>query len=86
MNFIIRFFKRRAFGKTIDSDQTINVVNGMVKARQLYKKLSAMSHPDRNPEQREEAEGLFKRVVKSKYDYEALKMLEKEIGERLSQI
>ena len=77
---------RRALARTIKTDQTINVVNGMVKARQLYKELSAKAHPDRHPEQREEAEDLFKRVVKSKYDYEALLILEKEISEKLSSI
>ena len=74
---------RRALARTIKTDQTINVVNGMVKARQLYKKLSAQSHPDRHPEQREVAEELFKRVMRSKYDYEALLILEKEILEKL---
>ncbi len=46
MNLITRFFQRIRFRRTIKEDQSRNVVEGMVKARRLYKELSVAAHPD----------------------------------------
>ena len=49
MNLFSRFFHRIRFRKTIKEDQSKNVVDGMVKARKLYKELSVAAHPDKYP-------------------------------------
>lgn len=45
MNLFSRLFRRIRFRRTIKSDQSINVVDGMVKARRLYKELSVTEQP-----------------------------------------
>lgn len=69
---------RIKFRRIVNADESTNVVDGMVKARALYKKLSITVHPDRNPNHKEEAEELMKKIVANKYNYAALVELEKE--------
>lgn len=64
-------------------DESINVVDGVVRAHRLYKKLSLAAHPDRHPNKKEIAEDLTARLVQSKHDYAALLKLEVEIKEKL---
>lgn len=83
MNFISRFFKRLKFRKSIKQDQSRNVVDGMVKARKLYKELSRQAHPDRHPTKRDVAEDLMKRLVENRYNYKGLIILQEEIKNKL---
>lgn len=83
MNLISRFITRIRFRKTLNADQSRNVVDGMVKARRLYKELSIKTHPDRNPDNRELAERLMQEVVANRHNYEELLRLKEEIEENL---
>lgn len=85
MNIVTRFINRLRYRKTIiTSNQSSNVVEGMAKARKLYKELCFRAHPDRHPEKRGIAESLFKRVKQSRYDYATLVSLKNEIEKDLS--
>ena len=86
MNLISRFIKRWKFRNSISSDQSQNVVDGMVKAKALYKELSLLAHPDRNQEHRDVAEELMKKVVQNRHNYSQLLMLKAEIKEKLQNI
>lgn len=81
--FIIRFLKRLKFRKNIHKDESSNVVNGIAKAKEIYKRLAIVAHPDRNPAHREEAEYLMSRITANRYNYDALVRLEEEIKEKL---
>lgn len=83
MNIFTRFINRLRFCKTIKTDQSVNVVDSMVKARKLYKELCIMTHPDKNREQQAVAEELMKKVVASRFDYKGLLQLQTEIKEKL---
>lgn len=78
MNIITRCLNRFRFRKTIKTDETVNIVDGIVKAKKLYKSLSITVHPDRNPNHREEAEKLMARVVENKHNYAVLLKLKEE--------
>lgn len=83
MNMFTRLFNRKKFKKTIKSDQSRNVVDGMVKARQLYKELCVKAHPDRHLDRIDVAEELMKKVSENKYNYRELLNLKKEIQLKL---
>lgn len=84
MNIFIRFLKRLKFRRTLKRDESTNVVDGMVKARKLYKELCAIAHPDRNRDKSDIAEEIMKRIVANKHNYSALLDLQKEVREKLS--
>lgn len=84
MNVFIRFFRRLKFRRTLKNDESINVVDSMVKARKLYKELCAIAHPDRNQDKSDIAEEIMKRIVANKHNYSALLDLQKEVNEKLS--
>lgn len=83
MNVLTRLFKRMRFRKTIKTDESINVVDGIVKARILYKKLSLQAHPDKNINRREEAEDIMQRLTANRHNYAELIEIDKEIKEKL---
>lgn len=83
MIFIFRFLKRLRFKKTIKRDESVNVVNSIVKAHKLYKSLAIKAHPDRNPQNRELAESLMAQITKNRHNYTALVKLQKEVEEKL---
>ena len=83
MNPLIRFFVRLRLRRTIKSDESVNVVDSMVKARKLYKELIIAAHPDKHPSQKVIAEDIMQRVTENKYNYSVLKSLETEIAEKL---
>lgn len=83
MNPIKRFFTRLRFRRSLKSEESANVVDSMVKARQLYKELVIAAHPDKHSEHKDVAEDLMKRVIANKHNYHALISLKKEIEENL---
>lgn len=83
MSIISHFFNRLKFRRTITSDESLNVVDGIAKAQKLYKKLCVKAHPDHNQDRIEVAEDLMKRIVANKFNYEILRQLESEINEKL---
>lgn len=74
---------RLRFKRTIKTDESHNVVDSMVKARQLYKELSVVAHPDKHPDMIAEAEDLMQRITASKHNYTALLTLKKEVESKL---
>lgn len=84
MNVFIRFFRRLKFRRTFKGDESANVVDGMVKARKLYKELCAIAHPDRNQDKSEIAEEIMKQIVANKHNYSVLLDIQKEVREKLS--
>lgn len=78
MNFITSFINRIRYRKSIKKDESVNIVDGIVKAKKLYKSLSVTVHPDRNPNHRKEAEKLMARIVENKHNYAALLKLKEE--------
>lgn len=84
MNIFLRILKRVRFRKSISYDESKNVVDGMAKAKELYKELSIKTHPDRNPNNREIAEELMQRIVANRFNYSILLLLKKEVEEKLN--
>ncbi len=84
MFVIFRLIKRLKFRKIVYKDESSNVVNGIAKARALYKRLTVEAHPDRNPNHREEAEDLMSRISANRYNYDTLILLEEEVKEKLN--
>lgn len=83
MLFITRLLRRIRFSKTIKSDESVNVVDSIVKARALYKTLSIKAHPDKNPKNRELAESLMAQITKNHLNYTELLRLQREVQEKL---
>ena len=83
MGILKRLIVRLRFRKSIKSDESTNVVDGMVKARKLYKDLCQAAHPDKHPEKLETAQDLTQRITANKHNYAALVALQKEIEETL---
>lgn len=84
MRFIKRFLNRIRFKKNIKHDESSNVVNGITKARSLYKELIQKTHPDLHKEQKEIAEELSQRINENKYNYDVLILIKQEIEEKLN--
>lgn len=61
----------------------VNVVDSIVKAKQLYKQLIVRAHPDRNPNNIELAKSLSQQIVQNKFNYEELVKIKKIINEKL---
>lgn len=83
MNVLKRLIKRVHFRKTIKKDESVNVVDGMVRARKLYKELSIMTHPDRHSSNKEIAQEFMQRITANKHNYAVLLSLKSEIEEKL---
>ena len=84
MGLFKHFLNRLRFRRKIKSDESTNVVDSMVKARQLYRELSLQAHPDKNKGREEIAKELMQRIEASKYDYSALLILEKDVLKKLN--
>lgn len=83
MNVINRILNRWKFRKTVKGDQTQNVVDGMVRAKALYKELCQLAHPDRHQDKKEIAEDIMQRVVANRHNYSKLIALKRELEEKL---
>ncbi len=79
MNILVRFLKRLRFRENVEKDESLNVIDGIVNARKLYKELCVKAHPDKNLEHRKEAEELMKRIAMSRYNYAELLSLKYEV-------
>ncbi|WP_305156460.1 hypothetical protein [uncultured Muribaculum sp.] len=67
-------------------DESINVIDGMVKAKILYKRLSIIAHPDKHPNYSAVAGDLMSKIVANRYNYSELLALEKEVKEKLNKL
>ena len=87
MAFWNRLFKRKS--EVVTSDEAINVVQSIAKAKVLYKALCIKCHPDKFPHNKEKqalANELFQELQKCKHNIEKLKELEIKINELLNTI
>lgn len=83
-NIFNRIVNRIRFRKQISYDESINVVDSIVKAKKLFKELSSLAHPDKNPDNLEVAENLMKHIVANRNNYEELLKLKKEVNDKLN--
>ena len=83
MNVINRILNRWRFRKSLKGDQSQNVVDGIVKAKALYKELCRLAHPDRHQDKKEIAEDIMQRVVANRHNYSKLMALKRELEENL---
>lgn len=83
MNIFVRLINRVRFRHGVIPDESKNVVDGMAKAKRLYKELTIKAHPDQNPDKRVIAEDITSRLTSNKHNYIALLKLKSEIEEEL---
>ena len=69
--------------KKVVEHNEVNVVDSIVKARKLYKKLIIKAHPDRNPNNIELAKTLSQQITENKYNYAELKKIQHIINNKL---
>lgn len=78
---LVSLFKRKK--RKMSTNEAINVVASLAKAKQLHKKLLIKTHPDRHLDKIELATELSSLVNENRYNYEALLQLEKRIETEL---
>lgn len=83
MNILYRLVNRIRHRRLTKSNESKNVVAGMVKARKLYKDLVIKAHPDKHPDKCVVAEDITSRLTRCKYDYAELLKLRDEIQKKL---
>ncbi|MCD8303836.1 MAG: hypothetical protein LUC86_03275 [Prevotellaceae bacterium] len=85
MNILMRYINRLRLRRKTRRDESANVVDGIVRARSLYKRLANSVHPDHyeNPDEKKLAEELMRRVNDNRFNYSELVKLEKEIKGKL---
>lgn len=66
--------------------EALNIVDSIAKSKTLYKKLIKITHPDKNPKQKEIAQDLTNRLNANRFNYSALIEIEKEINIKLLDI
>ena len=69
--------------KKVIEHNEVNVVDGIVKAKKLYKELIVKAHPDRNPNNIELAKALSQLITENRYNYAELKKLQQIIYNKL---
>ena len=75
----IRWFRKR---KKQQSKEYLNVVEGMGKAKTLYKSLIAIAHPDKHPNEEEVYTEIMDRITANRYNYNELLKIKNEIETR----
>lgn len=70
--------KKNKLNKDLN-DETFNIVESIVKSKNLYKKLIVLTHPDKHPQNINLATELSELVNKNRYNYRELLKLEKII-------
>ena len=73
---VFKWFQRR---KKKPSDEYMNVVTGMGKARSLYRRLVTIAHPDRHPNEEERYTEIMNRITANRYNYNELLKIKEEI-------
>lgn len=69
------------FQKTSKKESTehLNVVEGIGKAKTLYKSLVSIAHPDKHPNEVERYVEIMDRITANRYNYRELLKLKDEI-------
>ena len=75
----------RIKAERLDMQGLFSNINKRGEVEALYKELSKLSHPDKNPKKRETAHELFTKVQGSKNDYYSLLKLKEEIIDTLAE-
>lgn len=77
------FFKRLRLRRKIHIDEGLNVVEGISKAKTLYKELIRKAHPDRHPQKEELAKEITEAINNNRYNYRGLLELKKRVETEL---
>ena len=77
---IFKCFHKR---KKVKIDEGLNVVDGISKAKKLYKELILKSHPDKHPEKEELAKEFTEQINNNRYNYRELLKLKERIDNEL---
>lgn len=77
---MFRWFKKM-FTPQKRSNEELNVINSIAKAKKLYKELIIKAHPDKHPNNMELAQSLTEEINNNRYNYNELLKL-KEIIEK----
>lgn len=77
------FFKRLRLRRKIHIDEGLNVVEGISKAKTLYKELIRKAHPDRHPQKEELAKVITEAINNNRYNYRGLLELKKRVETEL---
>ncbi len=83
MNYLTQLINRLRFRKQVTQEECLNVVNGMAKAKILYKELCILAHPDKHPGKEAIAEDIIKKITSNKNNYSALIALKKDVYDKL---
>lgn len=78
--WLFRLFRKRKKEKI---DEGLNVVEGISKAKKLYKELILKSHPDKHSEKEELAKEITELVNNNRYNYRELLKLKERIENEL---
>ena len=76
---LFRWFRKR---KQKRSNEYMNVVAGMGKAKALYRSLIVFAHPDRHPEEKERYTEITNRITANRYNYNELLRIEAELTQK----
>lgn len=76
---------RWLFPAKSNTNESINIVNSIAKAKKLHKKLILYAHPDRHPNNQELATRLSKQINENRFDYNELLKLQDRINKELKQ-
>lgn len=77
------FFKRLRLRRKIHIDEGLNVVEGISKAKTLYKELIRKAHPDRHPQKEELAKEITEAINNNRHNYRGLLELKKRVETEL---
>ena len=80
---MFRWFKKM-FTPQKRSNEELNVINSIAKAKKLYKELIIKAHPDKHPNNMELAQSLTEEINNNRYNYNELLKLKEIIKKDLS--
>ena len=83
--YIMRLAKwfRWVFPAKNKTNESINIVNSIAKAKKLHKELILYAHPDRHPNNQELATRLSERINENRFNYSELLKLQDIINKEL---
>lgn len=74
---------RWLFPAKSSTNESINIVNSIAKAKKLHKELILYAHPDRHPNNQELATRLSKQINENRFDYSELLRLQDIVNKEL---
>lgn len=81
MEFLKHF--KWSFPAKSKTDESINIVNSIAKAKKLHKELILYAHPDRHPNNQDLATRLSKQINENRFNYSELLRLQNIVNKEL---